>query len=67
MAIHLTGLVAIVLALAATFAQGPALAHSGGLDSEGGHTDSRTGEYHKHQGPDANATASAGECSERPD
>lgn len=25
--------------------------HSGGLDSCGGHTNSRTGEYHYHRGP----------------
>ena len=47
MAIHLTGLVTIALAFAAMFAQGPALAHGGGLDSEGGHTDRRTGEMRR--------------------
>ena len=58
---------AIGLALAALLAQGPALAHGGGLDSEGGHTDRRTGEYHKHGGADAGAKDDAGGCSERPD
>ena len=55
------------LAVVALFAAGLALAHGGGLDANGGHTDRRTGEYHLHRGPDADATADAGDCSERPD
>ena len=45
----------------------PLRAHGGELDSEGGHTDRRMGEYHKHRGPDVNARADAGDCSERSD
>ena len=66
MAIHLTALVTIAPAAVAMFAQGLGLAHGGGLDSEGGHADRRTGECHKHRDPDATARADAGECSERP-
>ena len=40
------------LAVVALFAAALALAHGGGLDSEGGHTDRRTGEYHQHRGAD---------------
>ena len=57
----------IGLALAALFAQDMAFAHGGGLDSDGGHADDRTGEYHKHGGADADAKDEAGGCSERPD
>ena len=56
------------LAVAALFAAALALAHGGGLDANGGHTDRRTGEYHQHRGPGANAKADdASGCSERPD
>jgi len=38
-----------------------AIAHPGGLDANGGHTDSKTGEYHYHKKPGTNAPpASAG-------
>ena len=35
------------------------LAHPGGLDSNGGHTDSKTGQYHTHRQPAAAGTASS--------
>ena len=42
-----------------------ALAHGGGLDSKGGHTNSRTGEYHLHKGA-GNSANPVADCSERP-
>lgn len=41
---------AIVLLVAFTFFSIPAYAHSGRTDSNGGHTDHSTGEYHYHHG-----------------
>ena len=55
------------LAVVALFATALALAHGGRLDSHGGHTDRRTGEYHQHRGPGADARTDASDCSERPD
>ncbi len=56
------------LAVVALFAGALALAHGGGLDSRGGHTDRRTGEYHQHRGAGAATKSPAGDdCSERPD
>lgn len=42
--------IGIAVALALLFFAGPALAHSGRTDSQGGHYDSETGEYHFHHG-----------------
>lgn len=42
--------IGIAVALALLFFAGPALAHSGRTDSQGGHYDSETGEYHYHHG-----------------
>ncbi len=39
-----------VALMVAVLLSGTALAHSGGTDSEGGHYDSETGEYHYHHG-----------------
>lgn len=39
---------------------GSLLAHGGGLDDRGGHTDSTTGQYHCHQQPCADAEADSG-------
>ena len=39
--------------LALIFAANVALAHPGGLDAKGGHTDAATGKYHIHKAPDA--------------
>ena len=36
--------------MVAVLLSGTALAHSGGTDSEGGHYDDETGEYHYHHG-----------------
>ena len=58
----------IGLAVVALFAAALALAHGGGLDANGGHTDRRTGEYHQHRGADAATKSPAGDdCAERPD
>ena len=55
-------LVAVVL-----FSSAPVTAHGGGLDTMGGHRDTKNGNYHAHQGTCAgrtfaskNAAASAG-------
>ena len=42
----------LVLAIIATLALAPlALAHPGGRDAYGGHTEKSTGKYHVHEGP----------------
>ena len=38
-----------------------ALAHSGGLDANGGHRDRKTGQYHYHRGPNAGQSYSSKE------
>ncbi len=40
----------LILALLAMPAGTPALAHSGGLNADGCHTNSKTGDYHCHRG-----------------
>lgn len=51
-------LVALVISL-------PALAHSGRTDSNGGHLNRKTGEYHYHSGPKASPPISVGAPSPR--
>ncbi len=51
----------IGLAVVALFAAALALAHGGGLDANGGHTDRRTGEYHQHRGAGAATKSPAGD------
>ena len=41
-------IVAILCLLVITLSSAVALAHGGRTDRYGGHTDSRTGQYHKH-------------------
>jgi hypothetical protein len=45
----------ITLLLCFLFAALGAMGHPGGLDANGGHTDSKTGIYHYHQGTNAPA------------
>jgi hypothetical protein len=47
---------AIVVLLLIAFSNGTALAHGGGIDSYGGHNDTKKGNYHAHQGTCAGRT-----------
>jgi hypothetical protein len=44
-------LVLALLLASALLSTGPVLAHGGGLNAEGCHTNRKTGDYHCHRGP----------------
>ena len=58
------------IALVATIAlcwSNQVVAHPGGLDANGGHTNRKTGEYHKHgTASQETKTGTTGDCAERP-
>ena len=50
----------ILLVLLLAVLPSGAIAHSGGTDGNGGHTDSRDGSYHKHNGGDSGGSSGGG-------
>ncbi|MGO4221005.1 YHYH domain-containing protein [Lysobacter sp. TAF61] len=54
-------LVFALLALATASGWQTALAHGGGLDKNGRHTDRKNGDYHCHRGPAAQAPSDGGQ------
>jgi len=57
--------VTVVFVAGALLVSAPSFAHPGGLDKNGCHHDSKTGEYHCHQGPSAGMSFASKEAMEQ--
>lgn len=56
---------ALALVAAFLFSSAPVTAHGGGLDTMGGHRDTKNGNYHAHQGTCAGRTFASKDAATR--